>query len=197
MNRHEKKARSTDRRIIDALMALIEKKPFTDVTVSELCRKAGVNRTTFYTHFHSTADVLALLEKEIIDDFLATFRGKDDPRETQPNLLQRQTLIPYLEYVRDHRRSYRLYMSLSIFRHDLHHDLLMEMVFVPQLARFGQTDRNRVEYLAAYYLSGINAIVSRWVDADCKDPIETIYDIILSCVMGTSDYLTAMHGDTP
>ena len=193
MNRHEKKALNTKRKILGALALMIEKKPFTDITVSELCRKAEVNRTTFYAHFHSTADALDLLEEELINDFLKTFQAMDDPRLTQPNLMQKQTLIPYLEYVRSHQRDYKLYNSLSIFRHDLHRDLLLEKVFIPALARFGQTDRNRIEYMADYYLGGINAIIGRWVDRDCADDIDAIYDVLLSCVMGTSTYIETVR----
>lgn len=43
--------------IKDALLALLEKKPFAGVSVTELAAAAGVSRSTFYAHFRNTREV--------------------------------------------------------------------------------------------------------------------------------------------
>ena len=44
--------------VITALLQLLRMKPFAKISVTELCRKAGVSRMTFYRHFESREDVL-------------------------------------------------------------------------------------------------------------------------------------------
>lgn len=44
--------------ITDALLILMEKKSFADITVSEIVTKAGVNRSTYYRHFEKKEDVI-------------------------------------------------------------------------------------------------------------------------------------------
>ncbi|MDO4198425.1 MAG: TetR/AcrR family transcriptional regulator [Erysipelotrichaceae bacterium] len=59
MNRAEKQ-------ICEAMIELMEEKPFESIRVTELAGKAGISRSSFYTHFDSIYDVLQLIE----DDFL-------------------------------------------------------------------------------------------------------------------------------
>lgn len=70
INRNEKDVEKTDPRIkkskqniMDALISLSVKKAYPDITIKELCAKAGVNRTTFYAHFKNTKDVLNEIEE--------------------------------------------------------------------------------------------------------------------------------------
>ena len=48
----------TKRRLFDALHILIEKRSINSVSVSELCRKAHINRTTFYKHYDVPVDII-------------------------------------------------------------------------------------------------------------------------------------------
>jgi len=41
----------------DALLALIQEKPFDDVTVQEVLDRAGIGRSTFYAHFQDKDDL--------------------------------------------------------------------------------------------------------------------------------------------
>lgn len=70
INRNEKDVGKVDPRIeksrqsiMDALISLSVKKAYPDITIKELCAKAGVNRTTFYAHFKNTKDVLNEIEE--------------------------------------------------------------------------------------------------------------------------------------
>lgn len=58
MNKSESKYFHTAVKFNEALLKLLEKKPFEYITVSELCKEAGVNRSTFYMHYENTADLL-------------------------------------------------------------------------------------------------------------------------------------------
>ncbi len=49
----------TKRSIVDALMALLEKKTWDKITIKDICEQAMISRSTFYTHF---ADKYELLE---------------------------------------------------------------------------------------------------------------------------------------
>ena len=51
------KIKNTRKKLVNALAALTEDRPVEDVTVAELCREAGVNRTTFYKYYSIPEDV--------------------------------------------------------------------------------------------------------------------------------------------
>ena len=72
MNRREKNR--TDRRtkytrnlIKEVLMAFLKERRFETITVTEICRRAEINRGTFYLHYLDTYNVL----EDLVDDFLS------------------------------------------------------------------------------------------------------------------------------
>ncbi len=52
-----------------AFLELLEKKDFAYITVKEICQAAGVNRSTFYLHYETVADLLAESSQYIIRQF--------------------------------------------------------------------------------------------------------------------------------
>ncbi|ULQ58539.1 TetR/AcrR family transcriptional regulator [Brucepastera parasyntrophica] len=56
------------------LFSLMEKKPFADITIMELCETSQVSRRTFYRHFDNTSQVVAYQTKGIIDEFTAVMK---------------------------------------------------------------------------------------------------------------------------
>lgn len=58
MNKSESKYFNTALRFNKALLALLERKEFSYITIREICQEAGVNRSTFYLHYENTADLL-------------------------------------------------------------------------------------------------------------------------------------------
>ena len=49
-------------RICNAMLDLMETRPFEEVSITELCKRAGVSRTSFYRFFDSVYDVLQAIE---------------------------------------------------------------------------------------------------------------------------------------
>ena len=69
MNKNESKYFNTAVRMDEALIALLEKKEFSYITVKEICDTAGVNRSTFYLHYENTSDLLKETTAYVLDDF--------------------------------------------------------------------------------------------------------------------------------
>lgn len=57
--------------ITSALLQLMQRKPFSGISVTELCKKAGVSRMSFYRNYESKEDVLKKWCAEITDKFVA------------------------------------------------------------------------------------------------------------------------------
>ena len=50
--------------IVEAFLQLCQTLPCDKITVSQLTKKAGYNRSTFYAYFNNTDDLLKQLETE-------------------------------------------------------------------------------------------------------------------------------------
>ena len=73
MNKSESKYFNTAVRFDKALLSLLEKKPFEYITISEICEKAEVNRSTFYLHYENTSDLLKETTAYVLDNFTSYF----------------------------------------------------------------------------------------------------------------------------
>lgn len=190
MNRSESKYFATAARMDEALLELLEQKDFAYITVKELCARAGINRSTFYLHYETLADLLAESAQHIIDRFVAAM-----PHDTQEfleklperpveelYLITPEYLVPYLTYVKEHRRVFRTTVEqASALRMTDAYEALSRHVFLPILNRFGVSAADR-EYLMAFYISGLMAIINRWLQADCQDSIEHIISVMQTCI---------------
>jgi AcrR family transcriptional regulator len=60
------KADLTKRALSEALSEQLKEKPFEQITVTDIARKAGLNRQTFYYHFRDLYDLIAFSVKQRI-----------------------------------------------------------------------------------------------------------------------------------
>ncbi len=72
------KTKKTDRRTLytkkvikDAYTELLKKKNYSQITVSEICRLAEINRSTFYLHYLDAYDVLDEISNDTVDSILS------------------------------------------------------------------------------------------------------------------------------
>src|ERR1700690_720814 len=85
-------ARKPDRRVLhtretlgDALVNLMHEKPFEEITVQHILDRAGVSRSTFYTHFSDKNDLFLSDVEEFFEMMaFALTRRKDTSRRIAP-----------------------------------------------------------------------------------------------------------------
>lgn len=192
MNKSESKYFHTARKMDLALMELLEKKEFEYITIKEICAKAGVNRSTFYLHYENTRDLLTEAVEQMLMDFREYFPqdqelviAQMDRRPTEELLfITPEYLTPYLTYVREHKKLIRTALRhATAMELEKVFDRMFRHVFDPILARFDAPEGQR-HYMMAFYLNGINAIITKWLETECEAPVEEIMAIITTCVIG-------------
>lgn len=62
----DKRTAQTKQRIIAALIELINEKGFNDINVTDISRRAGISRGTFYIHYLDKFDLLHQVEDELL-----------------------------------------------------------------------------------------------------------------------------------
>ena len=190
MNKSESKYFNTALRMDKALIALLEEKDLEYITVKEICHQAGVNRSTFYLHYETIADLVNETLEMINRRFLSYFPqqeedvlGNMDSRERKGLVLvTREYLLPYLRFIQDNKKVYRAaFRNPSSMQAHVRYGELKQHILGPILERFEIPASHRPYYMA-YYVEGIIAIVKEWLRQDCADEVEMIAGIIESCV---------------
>ena len=190
MNKSESKYFNTALRMDEALIALLEKKDLEYITVKEICHQAGVNRSTFYLHYESIAELLDETMEMINQRFLSYFPQEEEAvlgdlehRELNDLVFVTQEyLLPYLRFIQDNKKVYRAaFRNPSSMQANARYGVLKQRILDPILERFEILAARRPYYIA-YYVEGIAAIVKEWLRHDCGDSVEMIAAIIESCV---------------
>ncbi|MCD8125807.1 MAG: TetR/AcrR family transcriptional regulator [Lachnospiraceae bacterium] len=76
----------TRQKFVDAFWSLIEEKPIAKIAVSELTRRAGYNRSTFYEYFIDTDDLVTYVETKLLEQIKQTVL-QASPEEDSPGEL--------------------------------------------------------------------------------------------------------------
>lgn len=190
MNKSESKYFNTALRMDEALIALLEEKDLEYITVKEICRRAGVNRSTFYLHYETIADLVNETLERINQRFLSYFPQQEEEvlgnmgsREREKLVLvTREYLLPYLRFIKDNKKVYRAaFRNPGSMQTHARYGELKRHILGPILERFEIPAAHRPYYMA-YYVEGIAAIIKEWLRQDCGDGVEMIADIIQSCV---------------
>ena len=79
--------RKTRKLLVEALAHLLEEKPFQELSVTDICRRAMVHRTTFYAHFNDKQELLHYLLEGMERECAATCLPQDPDRSPREYLL--------------------------------------------------------------------------------------------------------------
>lgn len=192
MNKSESKYFNTAKKMDKALISLLGEKSFEYITVSEICKRAEVNRSTFYLHYENTVDLLDETARFLLNDFMAYFdvdvknitnKFKECPLD-ELNFISDEYLHPYLSYIKDNKSVFSTVLLHSVsFGFNEIFQRLYENIFNPILDRFNYPTSDR-KYVMMFYLNGITAIVTEWLKEGCKKSVEEVSQIICDCIFG-------------
>ena len=184
---------ATAARMDEAFLSLLEEKDFAYVTVKEICRRANVNRSTFYLHYETMDDLLLESVEWMIDRFREHMAlDAADVIErirtcslSELSFMTPRYLLPYLSYLEKNKRLFLTALrNAKTLELEKSYAGLFRHVLSPVLERFGIPERQR-SYLMAFYMHGLMAIVTRWMEDDCRESKEEIMRIMMLCVPST------------
>ena len=177
MDKAESKFTNMAKRMDEAMIQLLEEKPFSVITVTDVCKAAGAHRSTFYSHYDNTLDLLNEVKDRTMQDFYANFEHL--PREVDPK--DREYLDIYLRFVEENKQLFRVFLeNINLFDG---FGILMNLESdIKNLSPAKDSRQERTSrYKLLFMASGITSIVSFWLETGCKESRDELADIILEC----------------
>ena len=173
----------------DALLALLEKKDYEFITVQELCKKAGVHRSTFYLHYEKMDDLLLETIQKIQKDFFSSFHPDFSIKESIVKgkkedlfLIQEEYLLVYLDFICKNKKVYRLmHEKPEIFQLKNIFSKMYQDIFSPILSIF-EVEEKKQPYYLAYYLGGVFSIIEKWVELGFSMSKEEVASLVMEVV---------------
>ena len=151
--------------IADALFSLMKRKPFQQISVTEICEEAAIGRKTFYRNFELREDVIDFQ----LDLLLNNYKTELDS-------------LPFEQYLYHHFAFIQENASYFIV---LYHNGLSSLStekfssLLPDTMPVWSDDPIEQEYRSAYIISGIEAIQRVWISRGCVESIDEVVAIAL------------------
>lgn len=175
---NNKTALQSQRQIAAAMMALIQQKPYQQITISELCKMAGISRQTFYTLFTSRENVMV---------FTLQAQYCDAPEIVQPehackgDSALRWLCRGYSEYMQKNQRLIKLLVDNHIDY--LLYDSFFEAMdtcdcFLPRI------DPCTRSYAASFYAGGIACVARRFAQEGCTTTAKELEELLMTLLSG-------------
>lgn len=165
MNTKNNKRRQASKESIEkAFLQLLQTKEISQITVSDLCKKTELNRSTFYANY---LDIYDLADK--IRDKL----------EAEVNALYENDLFyncgnDYLKLFQHIKENQIFYITYFKLGYDSKHIVDLGSISKQQTG-FPSDD---LDYHIEFHKAGLNAIIKKWLATGCDKPPEAMVKII-------------------
>lgn len=164
---NNKRRKDSIERIERVFIDLLQTKELNQVSISDICKQANLNRTTFYANYRDIYDLADSIRDKLENNASALCEGK---------LGQGVDSNDYLElfrHIKENQLFYKTYFKLGydenykIIRYDMD---------------FAQKHFKNcfVEYHVEFFKAGITKIIKMWLQNGCKESPEDMFDIIKS-----------------
>jgi AcrR family transcriptional regulator len=188
-----------DEAIIDAFFLVLKEKELEKITVSDIIKKAGIVRSTFYNHYENIPVLITAIEDRTIEDIFSlmeTFSPKNDHDICKAFFL---TICDYTKknpFLANLLRSPR---GDAFFEKVIHmfHRYIME---VTQKTPQNQHTREEFSYLIACAIGSTIGVLHKWIHENFRVSMEVIADIMTQAFMsGILPFISkeAVHQSEP
>ena len=165
--------------IREAFLLLLKEKPFEKITVTDIVKKADINRATFYAHYTRIGDLVTEFEDEILDKLhsvLSEFSFKEFAE--QPSKHPTRLLLEISKFLDQSLEVYRIFLENTDTTEfieklgDIFIDYLKNDTSIPDEIKNSKKFLIRTYYVAG----GIASVYENWLKGKLSC---SIYDIPL------------------
>ncbi|QSH95578.1 TetR/AcrR family transcriptional regulator [Treponema phagedenis] len=163
--KNNKRKRASIEKIEKIFAQLLQKKEINKISVTEICKKAGINRTTFYASYLDIFDLAEKIGKKAIDDFNELYEEEVKSQYNSNDFLK------LFSHIKENQLLYKTYFKLGIdsnFKIRRYDTKLAEKYY----------SNKYIDYHIEYFRAGITAIIKMWLNNNCDLEPEEVFQII-------------------
>lgn len=172
---NNKRRRESLQKIETAFVDLLRVKALNQISVSDICKDAGLNRSTFYANY---VDIYALADS--IRDQLESNLSEMYQSEIAAGF-STHNYLKLFRHIKEHQMLYTTYFKLG------YDDNFKIVWYDTELAK--RHFQNRfVEYHIEFFKSGLTKILKMWLQNGCRESPEEIFEILQDEYRGRQEF---------
>lgn len=160
--KNNKRKRDSIEKIERAFIEMLQKKELNQISVTDICKETGLNRSTFYANFLDIYDLADKLREKLEQDFSAQFQ-----EETNRNS------VTMFRHIYENQIFYKTYFKLGY--DDRHQTYIFDTTRAER-----DFQGKHIDYHIEFFRNGINAMIKLWLKGGCKETPEEMSEILIS-----------------
>ena len=157
----DKRVTKTKNNIYNALLELLQEKQIEEIRVSEICKNASINRTTFYAHFKDKHDLFNTYIKSIQQELIKNLENIKHQKQVKQYYLEiTSILINYMEEKKDIYKIITNHKQYDIIIHTIQENIKNILLTNNYNDKIGSIPR---DFITTFYIGGIVNIGMDWV----------------------------------
>ena len=176
MNRSgNERYQETDRLLKDTFVKLLQTREPGQITVSELCRETGINRSSFYLHFTDVFDLMSQLEQQLSVQCGLLFASEKDGSYDL-----KSRFVRLFAFIREHQDFYRAYLNEGGRVHFVEGIIpdSLRASYTSRLEEMRYTSERTLAYHQSFFRAGLTELVRLWLMNGCIETPEDLSDIL-------------------
>lgn len=168
---NNKRRKDSCTRIEKAFVELLQKKALSEIRVSDICKIAQLNRTTFYANYADIYDLADSIRDELENNLSQMYE------EEIVTGFNSDDYLKLFRHIQENQIFYRTYFKLGYDDNYkiIHYDTkLAEVYFQNQF----------ITYHMEFFKSGLTKIIKMWLQNGCQESPEDMCEIIRSEYQG-------------
>ena len=170
--KNNKRRKQSMEKIMRVFVELLQTKELSQISVTEICKLAGLNRATFYANYLDVYDLADRVLETLQDDVQELYSHEI------ANCYNSSDYVKLLKHIKENQIFYKTCFKLGIGE--------------APIVRYDEEKANAnfpgedILYHIEFFRGGFNRIVKMWLDQGCDKSPEEIADIIKSEYQGRS-----------
>lgn len=163
--KNNKRKKESKAKIERTFTELLQTKELTQISVSDICKKAELNRSTFYANYADIYELADTIRKNVEEEFSKLYE------EEKKIGFNSNDYLKLFRHIAENQLAYKTYFKLGynnryeIFKYD------------SELAK-NHFNNRFIEYHIEFFKSGITAIIQMWLLGGCRESPEEMNEII-------------------
>lgn len=167
---NNKRKKNSQKKIEKVFMELIQKKEINEITVTDICKKANLNRTTFYSNYIDIYDLADKIKNNLYNNFLILYKKETKEKKHSYDFSK------LLKHIKNNQIFYKTYFKLDPDNNIQYFENLTDESEFEKI--YGS--KKYIDYHKAFFMAGFNAVIKKWLNTGCIESIEEISNIFIS-----------------
>lgn len=162
--KNNKRRKESVRKIGKAFIELLQTRELKEVTVADICKISGINRSTFYANFIDIYDLADKMRENLEKDFSELFHN-------DPNGQISDGALKIFTHIYENQILYKTYFKLG-------YDELHQIAIYDIERATKDFDNKYIDYHIEFFRNGFNAMIKKWLRDGCKETPQEMHEIL-------------------